>query len=118
MTYINIYERSQKIQTSRFLNFSFTSSADSILHDDSDVVSEGGNPSLPTPCEKHRKSLGPRTLSTVSAPCSAGSGASSQADSINTLTIAVPKLQTPNEKTPTTKIRSLKNTKYLSVPYK
>ena len=98
-------------------------SGDSILQGpinyDSDAPSEGGI-SIPH-CNIHKKTLGPRTLSTVSAPCSAGS---SQADSINTVTIAVPKLETvkcQNDKQNppiTIRTRSLKNNKYLAVPFK
>ena len=103
---------------------------------DSDAMSGGGG-SLGIPCNHPKKSLGlgPRTFSTVSAPCSHPSSSDDDNDdeeSINTLTIQVPKLQnklrkqnsysSPTKQQPpqrtTATTRSLKNNKYLSVPFK
>ena len=97
----------------------------------------GGGGSLGIPCNHPQKSLGlgPRTFSTVSAPCSHPSSSDDDNDeeeSINTLTIQVPKLQnklrkqnsysSPTKQQPpqrtTATTRSLKNNKYLSVPFK
>ena len=104
-------------------------------HVDSDTMSGGGG-SLGIPCNHPQKSLGlgPRTFSTVSAPCSHPSSSDDDNDeeSINTLTIQVPKLQnklrkqnsysSPTKQQPpqrtTATTRSLKNNKYLSVPFK
>ena len=98
-------------------------------HVDSDTMSGGGG-SLGIPCNHPQKSLGlgPRTFSTVSAPCSHPSS-SEDDESINTLTIPVPKLHrlrkqnsysSPTKQQPerTATTRSLKNNKYLSVPFK